>query len=215
LKNQIAHKWTLTAGIPSRLLSSFASKNAALLHPDPATVPRLTGALDEPKVASSAQGLELSPELSSWIRNFSEQGGEEGKGAVSMLNLLAFREGMKGEYLKYGAAFAESIGVRRGGNAKIVGTVVGSNPNQDPRKKTTKAEVSGEGEEGWHEIALAHYPSILHFADMLASHDYQEVNQRFRVPSLKDTCILCTSEIGVEEMCRMGGGREMGKGSRL
>jgi uncharacterized protein (DUF1330 family) len=98
-----------------------------------------------------------------------------------MLNLLAFNPGMKDSYLKYGKAFAETIGSRRGGNAKIVGNVI------------DKAQ-------GWDEIAVAHYPSILHFADMLASEDYQAVNHRHRIPSLKDTCILCTSEIALEEM---------------
>ena len=47
-------------------------------------------------------------------------------------------------------------------------------------------------------VALAHYPSIKHFEDMLASEDYQAVNQKFRVPALKDTCILCTCELGLD-----------------
>jgi hypothetical protein len=88
--------------------------------------------------------------------------------------------------LEYGRAFGESIGARRGGDAKIVGKVV-------------------DGKEGWDEMAIAHYPSIRHFADMLASEDYQEVNQKYRVPSLKDTFILCTSELAVAE----------GRGSKL
>ena len=96
-----------------------------------------------------------------------------------MLNLLAFAEGKKADYLQYGKAFAESIGSRRGGNAKIVGNVIGK-------------------KDGWDEMALAHYPSILHFADMLASEDYQEVNHKYRVGSLRDTCILCTSELSEE-----------------
>lgn len=50
------------------------------------------------------------------------------------------------------------------------------------------------------QVALAHYPSLDHFADMLASEDYQDVNKKYRVPSLKDTCILCTSELGIEKL---------------
>ncbi|KAF2651369.1 hypothetical protein K491DRAFT_770558 [Lophiostoma macrostomum CBS 122681] len=187
LQPQIAHQWSITAGIPSRLLQDFPSKNKALLYPDPTSVPKLTGALNDPKIASSAQGLELSPELSSWIQAFNSSGEREGQGAVSMLNLLSFLPDKKADYLQYGAAFAESIGARRGGNAKIVGTVV----EVDGVKKE-------EGDGGWDEIALAHYPSILHFADMLASEDYQEVNQRYRAPSLSDTCILFTSEVGID-----------------
>ena len=57
---------------------------------------------------------------------------------------------------------------------------------------------------GWDEIALAHYPSTVHFADMLASEDYQEANQTYRVDSLEDTCILCTSELVLEEEVKGG-----------
>lgn len=106
-----------------------------------------------------------------------------------MLNLLAFKEGMKSEYLKYGAEFAKSIGARRGGNAKIVGTVV---------------RQGEDGGRGWDEVALAHYPSIWHFAEMLASRDYQAVNKRYRVGSLRDTFILCTTELGLEEVVGRG-----------
>ena len=87
-------------------------------------MPELTGSLDKPKINDdSAQDLELSPELRNWIEDFSTK---EGKGAVSMLNLLAFKPGLKSEYLKYGAEFAKSAGRRRGGNAKIVGSVIHS-----------------------------------------------------------------------------------------
>lgn len=201
LQKLVKHQWTVTAGIPSRLIQDFRAKNRKILHPDPSEVPKLSGALDDPKIAQSAQGLELSPELQEWIKRFSVNGGKEGQGAVSMLNLLSFKDGMKEEYLKYGKAFAESIGVKRGGNAKIVGTVVDVNGT----KKTADAQ---EGEGLWDEIALAHYPSILHFADMLGSADYQEVNKRHRVPSLRDTLILCTSEVGIADMMVDGGRTE-------
>ena len=118
-----------------------------------------------------------------------------------MLNLLAFKPGLKKEYLKYGAAFAESVGARRGGVAKIVGSVVHG-----------KEEGEGNGE-GWDEVALAHYPSVKHFADMLASEDYQEANHKYRVGSLRDTCILCTSELAVEQ--DQGGLWRKGMGSKL
>ena len=57
--------------------------------------------------------------------------------------------------------------------------------------------VWGGGAEAM-QVALAHYPSLEHFADMIASEDYQDVNMRYRVPSLRDTCILCTSEVEIE-----------------
>lgn len=112
-----------------------------------------------------------------------------------MLNLLAFKPGLKDSYLKYGKAFAESIGSRRGGNAKLVGNIV-SPPGSEATSK--------DGRKGWDEFALASYPSILHFADMLASEDYQAVNLKYRVPALEDTLILCTSEIEIESIISPG-----------
>ncbi|KAK7521107.1 uncharacterized protein IWZ02DRAFT_378303 [Phyllosticta citriasiana] len=184
LLEHVGNEWTVKVGIPSRLISGFKQRNEKLLFPKSEDVPPLSGALNQPRIAGSSQGLELTEELRGWIERFSQR---EGQHAVSMLNLLAFKPGMKDEYLKYGAEFAKSIGKRRGGNAKIVGNVIDDGSGLG----------SGTGSEGkvWDEIALAHYPSIEHFADMLASEDYQEVNHRHRVGSLKDTFILCTSEL--------------------
>ncbi|KAM3084445.1 hypothetical protein ACMFMF_001801 [Clarireedia jacksonii] len=165
LQPLIRHQWQITAGVPSRLVQDFDSKNKALLNPNPEDIPKLTGSLTNPRIASSTQALELSPNLCTWIESFREQ---EGKHALSMFNLLSFKPGKKEQYLQYGSAFAKSIGSKRGGVAKIVGTVI-------------------DDKEGWDEIALAHYPSIDHFADMLASEDYQEVNHKYRVGSLRDT----------------------------
>jgi uncharacterized protein (DUF1330 family) len=193
----VQHHWSVTAGVPSRLTKDFAETNEKLLHPDTSTLPPLSPPSDRKKTTRSSQDLELSAELNAWIDSFveSSSSGRAGKGAVSMFNLLAFHPGKKDEYLKYGAAFAKSIGSRHGGNAKIVGNVTGVNGER-------------EREEGdWDEIALAHYPSIAHFRDMLASEDYQEVNHRYRVGSLRDTCILMTSEIAVEEVVGEGRAR--------
>lgn len=191
----VQHHWTTTAGVPSRLTTNFSAANDALLHPPANSVPTLSppGAR---KTTASSQDLELSGELNAWIDAFVRTGGSQGKGAVSMFNLLAFHPGMKSEYLKYGAAFARSIGSRHGGNAKIVGSVTAV----DGREVTG----SEQGGDAWDELALAHYPSIEHFRDMLTSEDYQEVNHRHRVRSLRDTCILMTSEIAVEEILARG-----------
>lgn len=184
MQDSISAHWTVTVGIPSRVLQGFEQRNNRLLHPHAGDVPELTGSMSKPHIADSAQGLELSNELLSWSQGFKL--GRDG--AVSMLNLLAFKsvEGADESYRRYGKAFGESIGRRRGGDAKLVGKVV---PN---------ANTKHEDQEGWEEFALAHYPSIRHFVDMIASEDYQEVNHRDRLPSLKDTCILCTTELDPE-----------------
>jgi hypothetical protein len=202
LQNLIHHHWTVTAGVPSRLIHNFPSKNNKLLHPDPSSVPKLSenGAK---KTTSSSQSLELSDELNNWINTFITSGTKEANGAVSMFNLLAFNPGLKSEYLKYGAAFSESIGSKHGGNAKVVGNVTHVNGSPSTRSSDSSVGMNGEvggGTDDWDEIALAHYPSIGHFRDMLVSESYQQVNKRHRVPSLRDTCILMTSEVAVEEV---------------
>ncbi|KAG9199357.1 hypothetical protein G6514_008613 [Epicoccum nigrum] len=193
----VKHHWSVTAGVPSRLTNDFATTNEKLLHPDTCTLPPLSPPSSQKQTTQSSQNLELSAHLNAWIDSFvnNSSSGKAGKGAVSMFNLLAFHPGMKDEYLKYGAAFAKSIGSRHGGNAKIVGNVTGVNGERE--------RVEGD----WDEIALAHYPSIAHFRDMLASEDYQEVNYKHRVGSLRDTCILMTSEIAIEELVGEGRAR--------
>lgn len=190
LEKLVEHHWQITAGVPSRLTADFATKNRTLLHPDASSVPNL-GVVGTVETTTSSQNLELSEGLENWIHGLSEK---ERTGAVSMFNLLSFHPNKRSSYLKYGAAFASSIGSRHGGNAKIVGNVVAS-----PDSKATSTVVDASGD-GWDEIALAHYPSILHFRSMLLSTDYQEVNHRHRVGSLRDTCILMTSEVAIEEM---------------
>jgi len=70
--------------------------------------------------------------------------------------------------------------------------------------------VGGQGkQDGWDEIALAHYPSLEHFAAMLGSSDYQEVNHKHRLGALKDTCILCTMEI--DDQGELAGGKGQNK----
>jgi hypothetical protein len=203
LRKLVQHHWSITAGVPSRLLQDFSSKNAKLLHPEPSSVPKLDENKDGVrKTTTSSQDLELSAGLEAWIQDFTSKKSAESEGAVSMFNLLAFKSGMKAEYLKYGAAFAESIGSRHGGNAKIVGNVVAPERSED--KPTSKGDVLDASSDGWDEVALAHYPSIRHFRDMLTSEDYQEVNKRHRVGSLRDTCILMTSEMEIDWR---GGGR--------
>lgn len=178
-KDWVSSHWSITAGIPSSIVNGFADRNAKLLSGDPSNVSQSNTPKSAPKIAKSAQGLEATNELLEWKNPAGNST------PVSMLNLLAFKPGPEAHesYKRYGKAFAESIGSRRGGLAKIVGKVV---PGQG---------TADEDAEGWDEVALAQYPTFALFMDMLASEDYQAVNHRDRLPALKDTCILCTSEV--------------------
>lgn len=99
-----------------------------------------------------------------------------------MLNLLTYNEGKKERYMEHVKASEKSVGSRRGAVAKIVGHVL-------------KCSSSHEGVEDWDNIEIIHYPSISHFTDLLASRDYWEANHKYKVGTLKDTCILCTTEL--------------------
>ncbi|KAL9117000.1 MAG: hypothetical protein Q9187_006467, partial [Circinaria calcarea] len=95
----IAAEYTVTAGIPSRLLSTYPSRNAKLLAEAPNV--KLTGALEkaQERVKDSAQNLELSPDL---LRFMDELTAEYGEKPVTMLNLLNFKREGKGAYYRYG-----------------------------------------------------------------------------------------------------------------
>ena len=70
-----------------------------------------------------------------------------------------------------------------------------------------RGDVGEEGDgQGWDEIAIAHYPSLRHFAAMAGSRDYQDVNKKSRVGALRDTFILCTMEIN--DKGELAGGRD-------
>lgn len=170
--------------------------------------------------------LGLSEGLKAWCGEWVEGRGEEKEevrtGPVSMFNLLAFNPGMKDSYLQYGKHFAEHVGAKHGGVAKLVGGVVQevgvgghahTNPSTNSNTNTAKASGNSTSEKdtdawnegqwddalGWDEFAIAQYPSLGHFVDMLGDEVYQGVNKRWRVPALRDTAILMTSEIGLEE----------------
>ncbi|KAI9671657.1 MAG: hypothetical protein M1831_003185 [Alyxoria varia] len=210
--------FTLTVGIPSSLLSNYHDKNTQLLSGTGiGQVPPLTGSLRQKEKTRDGGGdtrnLELSEELQGWSQRYMEASGGSGSGghggAVSMLNLLAFEatKDARDTYAKYGRAFAERVGSARGGLAKLVGKVVADdqhNPSGSRNEKQgpssdTDIEESRRGKSSkknhWHEIALAHYPSLAHFLDMIASEDYQEANKRYRLGSLEDTCILMCDEL--------------------
>ncbi|KAL4929170.1 uncharacterized protein BDV17DRAFT_262013 [Aspergillus undulatus] len=187
LSTHIKKEYKINVGIPSRLLSTYPERDAELKRTQiPKEVP-LTGSLDNLKDAGKGQNLEVSPELFSFMNEFTKVHDRP----VTMLNLLHFHQpGGKENYYKYGQGF-NPVAAKRGGNAKLVGNVI-----QHPPSTSTP---SPSAEDWWNEISIVHYPSIRHFCDMLAGEDYQEVNRRYRLGALKDTFLLCTTELDVED----------------
>ncbi|KAL8292104.1 hypothetical protein RQP46_001570 [Phenoliferia psychrophenolica] len=185
LQALVAAEYSVRCGIPSKLLAGYPAHNAVLR----AQPPRVTGSLDKALSARDVRGgekLELSEGLIALMKKMEAQPG--GGGPVTMLNLLHFNEGGRPGYALYGQAF-KGVAGRRGGDAKIVGSVVPPPPGgpQDAR--------AGRGAgQWWDEISLVHYPSIRSFCDMLAGEDYQTINAKHRLGALKDTFLLCTTE---------------------
>lgn len=168
--------YSLRVGIPSKIAADFKTRNMDLLHPAPNSIPELTGSLEKVQVSPTSKDLKLTAEISQWLASPTAP-----KTAPCMLNFLSFHPGKQESYKAYGQAFASDVGIRRGGIAKIVGSV--------PHKDSKKEECL------WDEIAVAHYPTVWHFADMVASEDYQEVNARYRVGAIRGTAILCCNEL--------------------
>jgi hypothetical protein len=159
IQQHIASEYSLPVGIPSKLLSNYAQRNAQLVKEAPSA--GLTGSLDNPKMPDSSQKLELSPDLLTFMGELMK----EHDGPVTMLNLLKFKPGGKESYYQYGQHFIKVAG-KRGGDAKIVGNVITPSGQLD----------------GWNEVAVVHYPSIEKFCDMVAGDDYQAINEKFRLP---------------------------------
>ncbi|KAI1264046.1 hypothetical protein F5Y18DRAFT_392378 [Xylariaceae sp. FL1019] len=172
----IAAEWTATVGTSSKMIAGYAARNSELLSTPGPIIPRDTA---KAKPAESSGNLEVTPELMDFIDGLPEQIRSH---PVSMLNLLAFNEGMHDSYVEYGKQFSERVGKRFGGQVKIVGKVV-------------DAEAGGTGK-GWEEVAFVHYPSIQNFASMASDEAYQEVNEKHRLGALRDTFILCVMEVG-------------------
>ncbi|KAF2462042.1 hypothetical protein BDY21DRAFT_418031 [Lineolata rhizophorae] len=174
VKSAIASQWKTSANISSSMTESLMKDNHSLLNPSPDHIPPLTGSLQKPRVIDPDLEVNFTPEIEEWTKSFSAT--DEGKRPVSMLNLLAYNEGKRDTFLGYIEVFNEAVGAKRGAMGKLFGSVP-----EDQR------ESSG----GWEDIALVHYPSIWHFADLIASEEYRECDRKYKQGAVKDCGILC------------------------
>jgi len=183
VRSKIGVSWSATCGVPKALVKEYSTLNNHLIKSES----DYTAIPDIPMPnSSSSQKLQLSPELADYARSLPPCLSYQ---PVSMLNLLSFNDGKKDQYKKYGDAFIRRVGSRHGGKVKLVGNVVSGEANLD----------------GWDEMAFVHYPSLRHFAAMAGSEDYQQMNERYRLGSLKDTFILCVMELdGQGELIKSG-----------
>ncbi|KAJ5984059.1 hypothetical protein N7481_006158 [Penicillium waksmanii] len=192
LRTAIKSEYKIPTGIPSKLLTSYTTRNKVLQEKS-SSIP-LTGSLEK-LLASGSKSSSQNLEISSSLISFMDELSQTHPGPVTMLNLLHFQQpGGKKSYYQYGQAFVPVAG-KRGGDAKLVGNVVTPQHGSKDPSSSSRAAVA---EEWWNEISLVHYPSIRHFCDMLAGDDYQAINEKYRLSALRDTFLLCTTELNLD-----------------
>ena len=176
----ISRTWTIDFDAYNAFLESYTTTTTSLAaetHTRSHELDQLTNgaAGSTTTAAAGSQSLEITPELLSWMLSSAHR--PNGTKPIAMLNLHAYRDVEK--YGQYRTAFNAGPGARHGAKAKLFGQAAGP---------------ASDGETHWDLVALVHYPSALHFGDMLASADYQEISHKYRTGSLWDNPLLCLSE---------------------
>jgi hypothetical protein len=169
----ILSSWTASFNAPFSLVSSYTSTRSELAT----RIPSRSNELDKRTRFDenfSADHAGVTADLNAWMKSFINQ--QEGNPPVIMFNLLAFKDIEK--YEKYQEALSGNTGSRHGLAPLLFGEV-------------TEYSSSQVGVKEWDMAAFIYYPSILHFGDMLASEDYQEASDTYRVGSLVDNPLLC------------------------
>lgn len=106
---------------------------------------------------------------------------------VSLFNLFKYRDGDSSVHDQYMRDFAENFGDSAGARVKFMGPVrssVAECGKSDAQQPQTL----------WQDANLVHYDSIYHYAYMLSTEVYQQLN-RDKVRGLEDTCIMVVSEV--------------------
>ena len=164
----IERSWSATVETPDELSSAFLS-HETVAH----VAPPLTSSWAELGQAaetgpSHEVEIPLTSDLLSWAKDLPHHG------PVHMLNLHAYSPGGRKKYMQYIQAFMEELGPKSGGVARFLGPI--------------------EGKE-WDDIALVEYPNLQYFMELLASEDYQKMDQKYKIGSLRDGGILCVTKI--------------------
>lgn len=118
----------------------------------------------------------LSSTLSARVRN----------APVSLFNLFKYRDNDSSIHDHYMEGFKQGFGDSAGASVRFMGPV---------RSALAQGEGSGEGQR-WDDVNLVQYDTIWHYAYMLSTDVYKELNEE-KVRGLEDTCILLVSEVEV------------------
>lgn len=206
LSTFVAKRWSLTVGIDDQELDSVVeakqrrSSQASPPLPSGWTPEDHSGldASDPPPDLEASLALSSYPlgsakatptkpvVLKDWVADF----GTRHTGPIDMFNLLSYMPDGQARYLKYVAAFQESVGIKYGGEPAFIGFGgIGD--------WSSKAEEGYESGVGWVHVALVHYPSIWHFAKMLDDPGYAEVDRKFKQGAIRDNPLICCTEVDI------------------
>lgn len=114
---------------------------------------------------------------------------------VSLFNLFKYKNNDSAIHEQYMQDFKRSFGDSAGAHVKFMGpvgqvSIAGTGDSLGPQSH------GDGGSGGWQEANLTHYDSIFHYAYMISTDVYQELNKD-KVRGLEDTCILLVSEVEV------------------
>lgn len=108
---------------------------------------------------------------------------------VSLFNLFKYRNGDSSVHEHYMQGFKDKFGPAAGAQLKFMGPV-SSQP-------TLSSSTGGDDSGGWQDANIVQYDSIWHYAYMLSTDVYAELNKD-KINGLEDTCILLISEVELE-----------------
>lgn len=114
---------------------------------------------------------------------------------VSLFNLFKYRNGDPSVHEHYMQGFKEKFGPAAGAQLKFMGPVCSQPRSVDPQKPSSE---SVESEMSWQDANIVQYDSIWHYAYMLSTDVYQELNKE-KIEGLDDTCILLISEVELRQ----------------
>lgn len=108
---------------------------------------------------------------------------------VSLMNLFKYPSGDGSTHDAYMEGFKTKFGPAAGASVKFMGPVIGASKFESRNSSDTKNE-----RQRWDDANLVQYDSIWHYAYMLSTDVYAQLNKQ-KIEGLEDTCILCVSEI--------------------
>jgi len=109
---------------------------------------------------------------------------------VTLFNLFKYKNNDSAIHEQYMQDFKRCFGDSAGAYVKFMGPV---GPLVNDTSDTQRQQHGNNGG-SWQEANLTHYDSIFHYAYMLSTDVYQELNKD-KVRGLEDTCILLVSEV--------------------